>query len=127
MIAPAAMPARIDRPVDRRAVVGENDRPVGAAAPNRERVGEIGIVGGEMGVDPLRLPETGAKSSVPPSEPLASTSRPLNPPGSDRRLPLACAPPASSAAIAITVGALCGSRIWPSLVNGPSREPPLAR
>ena len=70
---------------------------------------------------------TGEKSSVPPSVPFASVRRPRNPPETDFRSPLACAPPASSAAMAITAGASCGSRICPLLVNGPSREPPLAR
>ena len=118
--------ARIDCPVDRRAVVGENDGPVRAAASNREHIGEIGIVGGEMRVDPLvarnrREIERPAERAVGEHQPSAESA------GSDRRLPLACAPPASSVAIAITVGALCGSRIWPALVNGPSRDPPLAR
>ena len=71
-------------------------------------------------------PETGEKSSVPPSVPFASVSRPVNPPGSDRSLPLACAPPASSDAIAMVVVPFGGNRIWPLLVNGPSFDPPLA-
>ena len=54
----------------------------------------------------------------------ARVSRPVKPPGSDLKSPLACAPPASRAAIEIIVGRLFGSRIRPLLVNGPSREPP---
>ena len=70
----------------------------------------------------------GEKSSVPPSVPLASVSRPLNPPGSEREIA------ARMGAAGVERGdgddrrrirAAAGSD--PLLVNGPSREPPLAR
>jgi len=47
--------ACIDAAVERRLVVGEDDNAVGAAAADGEGVREIGVGGGDMGVDPLRL------------------------------------------------------------------------
>ena len=48
--------APIDGAVDGGAIVGEDDGAVGAAAANREGILEHGAVGGEVRVDPLRLP-----------------------------------------------------------------------
>ena len=100
------MPRASTTAVDRRALVGEDDGAVGAAGcePRRRRGSS-------------RCWRSDARRSAAPARParnrafrraspLASVSRPVKPPGSERRLPLACAPPASSAAIAMTVGAL---------------------
>ncbi len=59
--------------------------PSARPAADRESAREARVVGGQMRVDPLRLPPTGEKSSVPPSVPPASVRRPVKPPGSERR------------------------------------------
>jgi hypothetical protein len=72
-------------------------------------------------------PPTGLNSKFPIMPPPASVSVPVNPPGSERRLPRAVVPMTSSAAIAIVARPPLGSNIWPLDVNGPSRDPPDAR
>ena len=119
--------ARIDAALQRRLVVGEDDDPVGAAGVDRKGAGEAGVGRGEVRVDPLRL--TGRREIERPAE------RPVG----GRQA--AAEPARVRAQVAAGMGAArveSGDRRSRSAhcaeagsgradVNGPSREPPLAR